>query len=226
MNHELWCCSLRIGMMKKMVNGLPQPFQIPSTRDRGSKRFAWPVTSFEFYLCECNAIVFKEAIFWWQKIKNPNYQGKWKAPKIDNPGDTLLSFSQMILICWGNFFFYCISLVQCMKNNLTFVIDYKDDPDLYVFPDLKYVAIELWQVISSRLIYVWHFFFYNYWNISTVQNSFMYQVKSGTLFDNVLICDDPEYAKKFAEETWGKQKDVWMWTSFGLSDQCSVSTWL
>lgn len=159
MNHELWCCSLRIGMMKKMVNGLPQPFQIPSTRDRGSKRFAWPVTSFEFYLCECNAIVFKEAIFWWQKIKNPNYQGKWKAPKIDNPGDTLLSFSQMILICWGNFFFYCISLVQCMKNNLTFVIDYKDDPDLYVFPDLKYVAIELWQVISSRLIYVWHFFF-------------------------------------------------------------------
>jgi len=34
------------------------------------------------------------------------------------------------------------------------------------------------------------------------------QVKSGTLFDNVLICDDPEYAKKFAEETWGKQKDV------------------
>ncbi|KAJ8622293.1 hypothetical protein MRB53_030822 [Persea americana] len=33
-------------------------------------------------------------------------------------------------------------------------------------------------------------------------------VKSGTLFDNILICDDPEYAKKFAEETWGKQKDV------------------
>ncbi|XXG42330.1 hypothetical protein AAC387_Pa01g2643 [Persea americana] len=32
-------------------------------------------------------------------------------------------------------------------------------------------------------------------------------VKSGTLFDNILICDDPEYAKKFAEETWGKQKD-------------------
>lgn len=34
------------------------------------------------------------------------------------------------------------------------------------------------------------------------------QVKSGTLFDNVLISDDPEYAKKVAEETWGKQKDV------------------
>ncbi|OMO88975.1 hypothetical protein COLO4_20010 [Corchorus olitorius] len=30
-------------------------------------------------------------------------------------------------------------------------------------------------------------------------------VKSGTLFD-VLVCDDPEYAKKLAEEMWGKQK--------------------
>ena len=28
------------------------------------------------------------------------------------------------------------------------------------------------------------------------------------LFDNILITDDPEYAKKFAEETWGKHKDV------------------
>jgi len=56
--------------------------------------------------------------------------------------------------------------------------DFKDDPDLYVFPNLKYVGIELWQV------------------------------KSGTLFDNVLISDDPEYAKKLAEETWGKQKDA------------------
>lgn len=34
------------------------------------------------------------------------------------------------------------------------------------------------------------------------------QVKSGTLFDNILISDDPEYAKKLAEETWAKHKDV------------------
>lgn len=34
------------------------------------------------------------------------------------------------------------------------------------------------------------------------------QVKSGTLFGNVLVSDDPEYAKKVAEETWGTQKDV------------------
>ncbi|KAG7969374.1 hypothetical protein I3843_07G028500 [Carya illinoinensis] len=76
-----------------------------------------------------------------EKIKNPNYQGKWKAPMIDNP-------------------------------------EFKDDPYIYVYPSLKYVGIELWQV------------------------------KSGTLFDNVLITDDPEYAKQLAEETWGKHKDA------------------
>ena len=34
------------------------------------------------------------------------------------------------------------------------------------------------------------------------------QVKAGTVFDNVLICDDPEYAKQVAEETWGKNREV------------------
>ncbi|CAL9116407.1 unnamed protein product [Musa acuminata var. zebrina] len=56
--------------------------------------------------------------------------------------------------------------------------DFKDDPFIYAFSNLRYVGIELWQV------------------------------KSGTLFDNILVCDDPEYAKKFAEETWGKNKDA------------------
>ncbi|WVZ61154.1 hypothetical protein U9M48_011070 [Paspalum notatum var. saurae] len=56
--------------------------------------------------------------------------------------------------------------------------DYKDDPYVYAFDNLEHIGIELWQV------------------------------KSGTLFDNILITDDPEYAKKFAEETWGKHKDA------------------
>ncbi|OAY69824.1 Calreticulin [Ananas comosus] len=56
--------------------------------------------------------------------------------------------------------------------------DFKDDPYIYAFSNLKYIGIELWQV------------------------------KSGTLFNNFLITDDPEYAKKFAEETWGKLKDA------------------
>jgi len=55
---------------------------------------------------------------------------------------------------------------------------FTDDPDLYVFPNLKYVGIELWQV------------------------------KSGTLFDNIVITDEPEHAKQLAEDTWGKHKDA------------------
>ncbi|KAF3330796.1 calreticulin-like protein [Carex littledalei] len=54
--------------------------------------------------------------------------------------------------------------------------EFVDDPYLYAYSRLKYIGIELWQV------------------------------KSGTLFDNILICDDPEYAFKLAEETWGKHK--------------------
>lgn len=30
----------------------------------------------------------------------------------------------------------------------------------------------------------------------------LWQVKSGTIFDNVLITDDPDYAKKYAEDIW------------------------
>ncbi|KAL3651340.1 hypothetical protein CASFOL_004342 [Castilleja foliolosa] len=88
-------------------------------------------------------------------IPNPDYKGPWKAKKIKNPN-------------------YKGKWKAPMIDNP----DFKDDPDIYVFPKLKYVGIELWQV------------------------------KSGTLFDNVLVSDDPEYAKKLAEETWGKQKDA------------------
>uniref|UniRef100_A0A804Q841 Calreticulin n=1 Tax=Zea mays TaxID=4577 RepID=A0A804Q841_MAIZE len=56
--------------------------------------------------------------------------------------------------------------------------DFKDDPYIYAFDSLKYIGIELWQV------------------------------KSGTLFDNIIITDDPALAKTFAEETWGKHKEA------------------
>lgn len=35
---------------------------------------------------------------------------------------------------------------------------------------------------------------------------FHLQVKSGTIFDNILITDDPDFAKEFGESTWGKTK--------------------
>ncbi|KHG00627.1 Calreticulin [Gossypium arboreum] len=88
-------------------------------------------------------------------IPNPEYKGPWKPKKIKNPN-------------------YKGKWKAPMIDNP----DFKDDPDLYVFPSLKYVGIELWQV------------------------------KAGTMFDNILVADDVEYAKKLAEETWGKQKDA------------------
>jgi len=49
--------------------------------------------------------------------------------------------------------------------------DYFEDKNLYLFESNKYVAFELWQV------------------------------KSGTIFDNIIVTDDVEEAKKFAEKT-------------------------
>lgn len=56
--------------------------------------------------------------------------------------------------------------------------DFVDDPAVYLLPTLKYVGFELWQV------------------------------KAGSIFDNILVTDDAEYAEKFRTETWGKMKDV------------------
>jgi calreticulin len=56
--------------------------------------------------------------------------------------------------------------------------DYEGDDTLHVYNDLKYVGFELWQV------------------------------KSGSIFDNILVTDDVELAKTFAEETWGAMKDA------------------
>eukprot|EP00249_Psilotum_nudum_P015357 c25286_g1_i1 orf=477-1106(-) len=56
--------------------------------------------------------------------------------------------------------------------------EFEDDPDLYVFKPLKYFGIEIWQV------------------------------KAGSVFDNILICDDPEYARQVAEEICGMNREA------------------
>lgn len=56
--------------------------------------------------------------------------------------------------------------------------DYKHDDTLYNYKDLAFVGFELWQV------------------------------KSGSIFDNIIVTDDFATAKAFAEETWGKSKDL------------------
>jgi calreticulin len=49
---------------------------------------------------------------------------------------------------------------------------------LYNYKDLKYVGFELWQV------------------------------KSGSIFDNIIVADSYEEAEKFANDTWAKTKDA------------------
>jgi len=56
--------------------------------------------------------------------------------------------------------------------------EYEADPTIYKYDDICTVGLDLWQV------------------------------KSGTIFDNFLISDDPAEAKKVGEETWGATKDA------------------
>ena len=55
---------------------------------------------------------------------------------------------------------------------------FKDEPNLYAFKDLAAVGIELWQV------------------------------KAGTLFDNMIVTDDIASAMALAESTWKASKDL------------------
>ena len=55
--------------------------------------------------------------------------------------------------------------------------DYIPDDKLYLYKDIGAVGIDIWQV------------------------------KSGTIFDNFFIGDDFEEAKKFAEDTWQASKE-------------------
>ncbi|KAB5512369.1 hypothetical protein DKX38_029397 [Salix brachista] len=48
--------------------------------------------------------------------------------------------------------------------------EFEDDPDLYVLKPIKYIGIDVWQV------------------------------KAGSVYDNILVCDDPEYAKEVVQE--------------------------
>ena len=55
--------------------------------------------------------------------------------------------------------------------------EYTPDKDLYKYADFGAIGFDLWQV------------------------------KSGTIFDNVLVTDDEKYAEEVGEKTWGKTKD-------------------
>ena len=56
--------------------------------------------------------------------------------------------------------------------------EYSEDPNIYLYKDLGVIAFDLWQV------------------------------KSGTIFDNVIITDSVQRAEEFGNETWGQTKDA------------------
>ena len=56
--------------------------------------------------------------------------------------------------------------------------EYTEDPNLYACEDLGVIGLDLWQV------------------------------KSGTIFDNFLITDDEKFAEEHGTETWGATKDA------------------
>lgn len=49
-------------------------------------------------------------------------------------------------------------------------------------------------------------FLYRYTDIGAVGFD-LWQVKSGTIFDNILVTDDEKYAEEVGNETWGKTKE-------------------
>ncbi len=55
--------------------------------------------------------------------------------------------------------------------------EYTPDPNLYAYDSFGVLGLDLWQV------------------------------KSGTIFDNFLVTNDESYAEEFGEETWGATKD-------------------
>lgn len=50
------------------------------------------------------------------------------------------------------------------------------------------------------------------------------QVKGGSVYDNVLICDDPDYAKKVVEEVFAN-REVWPFSlNFIVRFQINISS--
>lgn len=89
-----------------------------------------------------------------QRVKNPNYKGKWKTPWIDNPGIVQQIFKLALAILLQ------IIITADLQKKIyvefsDFIFSYaefEDDPDLYVLKPIKYVGIEVWQVGPQDII--------------------------------------------------------------------------
>ncbi|KAF4522130.1 hypothetical protein B566_EDAN012592 [Ephemera danica] len=126
-------------------------------------------------------------------IDNPAFKGEWKPKQIDNPA-------------------YKGVWVHPEINNP----EYSPDPELYKRDEICTIGFDLWQGVwvhpeIDNPEYSPDPELYKRDEICTIGFD-LWQVKSGTIFDNVLITDDPAYAAKVGDEVWkptyeGEKKD-------------------
>ncbi len=95
-----------------------------------------------------------------------------------------------------------------------------------MYKDFGAIGFDLWQVLYATLIPKEYLYlmsllfqiqnvFNQHQHLTLASNTYLLirdvcyvlQVKSGTIFDNVLITDDEAYAEEFGNDTWGKIKD-------------------
>ena len=74
--------------MRMVYGNLPESL-IPHIKDHGRPRYIYlSIRANRSHIMStggCSFLIFDGSYFQ-QKIKNPNYKGKWKIPYIDNPG--------------------------------------------------------------------------------------------------------------------------------------------
>ena len=83
---------------------------------------------------------------------------------------------------------------------------YFEDDKLYLQKDIAYVGIDIWQVNMSAaslnvLLWIITLFWYLIFKCSFLI-SFILQVKAGSIFDNILVTDDEDFARQVAKETF------------------------
>ena len=80
---------------------------------------------------------------------------------------------------------------------------YFEDDKLYLQKDIAYVGIDIWQVnicigkcpaFDNNTFMVFEF--------KSFLTSFILQVKAGSIFDNILVTDDEDFARQVAKETF------------------------